>query len=799
MDEALFKRRLERERKARKAAEQLLEKKSLELYSANEELTNLAENLEAEVVKRTQELEAAMLAAEHANHAKSAFLANMSHEIRTPMNAIIGMSHLAMQTKLDDRQHSYIDKVYRSSEALLAIINDILDFSKIEAGQLDLEKNAFQISDLLDNLTNLLALKASEKGLTLLYDIDKRIPPTVEGDILRLGQVLVNLGNNAIKFTESGEVIIRMQPLASDDKTLHLQCSVVDTGIGILEEQQEKLFQSFSQADVSTTRKHGGTGLGLAISKQLTNMMGGDISVESTPGQGSTFSFDIILGITSNNSLQPFLSDDKALIACNHAKTADVLANTLSQLHISTQTLPTELLPPHDSSDYQNCQWLFIELELLRNQSHQWLQQLAGRLRIVPLVNFSEQLHVNEEFLEYRPLLVPFHPQSVIQCIERPIYQDDKSQRIASPQYGSHQDSTQRLAGAHILLVEDNEFNQEVVQELLISRGISLEIAENGEQALALLSDHQFDAVLMDCQMPVMDGYTAAAEIRKNPALQSLPVIAMTANVMKQDIEKALQSGMNDHIAKPVIAKQMFATLSKWIEPKTADIETDLHQAHHPSNPPSNHRHIAQKSNPFWQNIEQLDIEAGIENLDGNSEAYGKLLLRFAENQSYTPSILAKAAQQQDPEVLKYQAHTLKAICGSIGARDAEKLALELDGALSQSADFSIITDLTHQLSDAVKQLISHINEANTSQLPDQETTAQVTTTTALSNDELNEQLLQVKHQLSSYDAEAEEMIEQLLSSTIPAGVKKLLNQCLRQVRQYDFEAALKVYEQLEH
>ena len=531
--------------------------------------------------------------AEEATRAKSDFLANMSHEIRTPMNAIIGMSHLALQTPLDKKQRNYIEKVHRAGENLLGIINDILDFSKIEAGKMTMEAIPFHLEDVMDHLANLVGMKTEDKGLELLFNTAPDVPTALIGDPLRLGQVLINLGNNAVKFTDSGEVVIGVEKVVERGGDLELHFWVKDTGIVMTPEQCSKMFQSFSQADASTTRKYGGTGLGLAISKNLVELMGGRIWVESEPGKGSTFHFRAHFGVQAHpqarrmfnagelRGVRVLVVDDNAAareilstMARNFGLEVDVAQDGNQALRLIAEA-DTKALP----YDLALMDWKMPGMdgvETVRQLRREDLGQTPTVIMVTAFGREEAMGSAHERGVELGHVLTkPVTPSTLLEAIGETLH---KGVEITTRQEERADDCAQHmqaLSGARVLLVEDNDMNQELAMELLRQAGMDVVLAHHGQEALDILARHSqggaaakpFDGVLMDCQMPVMDGYTATREIRKNPLYKDLPIIAMTANAMSGDKEKVIEAGMWDHIAKPLNVGAMFATLAKWIKP----------------------------------------------------------------------------------------------------------------------------------------------------------------------------------------------------------------------------------------
>jgi signal transduction histidine kinase/CheY-like chemotaxis protein len=680
--------------------------------------------------KTRQELTEAIKEADKANQAKSFFLANMSHEIRTPMSAILGMIHLIASTRLSRKQSSYITKIENAAKSLLEIINDILDFSKVEAGELKVEEIQFELSDVLDNLSSIVGIQAQQKGLEFIYDIDAKIPKKLVGDPLRLGQILINLASNALKFTHQGEIIISISLLKQHSTNLTVEFSIQDTGIGMDQKTIGSLFKPFTQADSSTTRKFGGTGLGLAISKRLINQMGGEIKVESQPKNGSVFSFDINIKYQqeskNENSVLDNISMDKKriLIIEKNARVSDALKNLLQSFtpHINITPIYNVNNPP---SFVKNNHFDLVFIDSLHNQKkaaeiRDYFLTQPG-VALVQLLSNYQLNQINDSkngWTNCSILAKPVTPSSVIDCL-----MDQFARKRANKIVNDIKDNStsnlielrNKLAGTHILLVDDNEINLEIAAEILAQAGVTVTTANDGAQGVNKAKTETFDLVLMDIQMPVMDGYEATELIRKHYNKTQLPIIAMTANAMSGDKEKCLATGMNDYVSKPIKVLEFFETLAYWkMDSYSKKIPNQLSDTDYSETSIDVLRRNKADELPqiyTGSNNKHINLDAGLELMQGNKKSYFRLLEKFMEQQSLLPELINQLIRNKDYTNLMKQAHSLKGVSGNLGMDLLSEYAGKVEDYCRNNENTDLINSSASYLSKELDFVLNEIND----------------------------------------------------------------------------------------
>ncbi len=747
-----------------------------------------------------EDLEEARKEADAAAKAKADFLANMSHEIRTPMNAIIGFSNLAMKTQLDRKQRDYLSKIQQSGKHLLGIINDILDFSKIEAGKLSVEQTEFELEKVLENVSNLISEKTSAKGLELVFRVEKGTSNYLIGDPLRLGQILVNYANNAVKFTEQGEIVISVKVVEETDHDGLFRFAVRDTGIGLTQEQIGKLFQSFQQADMSTSRKYGGTGLGLAISKKLANLMGGDVGVVSEYGKGSTFWFTARLGKgvakVKKYLPEPDLRGRRILIVDDNEMSRMVLSDMLGGMTFVVKDVSSgkealaEIRAAAEKGEPYEVvllDWQMPEMDGIATAKAIQKLPVAPKPHMIMVTAYGREEVLKEAAqagLE-DVLIKPVSSSTMFDTLVQVLGGKHEEQQAGEQPETTEIENLASIKGSSILLVEDNEFNQQIACELLTEAGFKVDVAENGQKCIEMLDKQTYDIVLMDMQMPVMDGVTATREIRKNESFKDLPIIAMTANVMEADIEKCREAGMWDHIGKPIDPDELFGKLLKWVKPRrAADVReavvTPLKEtAREETRPPKE---------DDLPDIPGLDTKLGLKRVMGKKDFYLTMLRKYVDNQSEAPTQIRQSLGAGDYGTAERLAHTAKGVSGNIGAARLQELAAAVEKAIRDGESPEAIEGLLGSFADAHALLITGLREA----LPAPESTGKTDETEASVDREQGVAACKALAKLlRNDDSEALDLLDErreLLRSILGSNEFRSIEKALKD---YDFEKAL--------
>ncbi len=754
--------------------------------------------------KSEEDIRRAKEMAEDATRAKSEFLANMSHEIRTPMNAIIGMSHLALQTALDNKQRNYIEKVNRAAESLLGIINDILDFSKIEAGKMSMEQVDFRLEDVLDHVANLIGMKAEDKGLELLFSTADDVPTALIGDPLRLGQILANLGSNAVKFAEQGEIVLGIEVAGQQGDPggeVELHFWVKDSGIGMTPEQCERLFQSFSQADSSTTRRYGGTGLGLAISKTLVEMMQGRIWVESAVGQGSTFHFHVRFGLQAQPMPRRMFEAHellglRVLVVDDNAAAREILSTMARRfgLEVDMARDGDEGLRMVESADSRALAYdlVLMDWKMPRMDGAETVRRMqalkggaAPAVIMVTAFGREEAMNaVHSQGARVNAVLTkPVTASTLLEAVGEALGRGRVvSDRVATRAQGQTE-HLQQLKGARVLLVEDNALNQELAMELLRQAGMEVVLANNGQEALDLLAaDPRFDGVLMDCQMPVMDGYTATRHLRSLPQFADLPIIAMTANAMAGDREKVIAAGMLDHIPKPLRVEEMFACMARWIKPAAPALVQGG-----PLRP------TAKAADPDLPPLPGVDQAVGLGVVLNDRRLYRRLLGMFLEEYPGFEQAVADAVQQGDWPLATRLAHTLKGAAGTIGARQLATAAGALEAEAAQGVRAPVAAQLLAEVGALLRPLIEALQASGLDTGAGAAQAVPAPAAAVARSAEAEALLARLRKLLGDSDADAGDVLDALVARLAADGdpLAEALSVVGRAIERIDFDRAL--------
>ncbi|GEM_PF-2841541 len=770
----------------------LLNKKNIELN----------ENLEEKIAQRTEKLEKTTQELREASQAKSRFLAQMSHEIRTPMNAVIGLSQLALRTPLNFEQKDYVTKIASSADILLGIINDVLDYSKIEAGKLNVETVNFGLAKCIERAVNLCSLKADTKHIELILDVQPNVPKFIESDPLRLQQILVNIISNAVKFTEFGHVSIRVSAKKQGNNEYKIEFAIVDTGIGMNKEQVDRLFTSFTQADNTITRKYGGTGLGLAISKQLIELLGGTIWVNSKPGVGSAFHFNIQAKATQQTTESTQLTIQgrplHILIVDDNKVACDVIADLFKRHNAVIKIARTGIEAINELQqailnkfqyDLVVMDWKMPEMDGI--QAAQMIKQELNLAHLPAILMVSaydkdEAKKLGKEagidgFIE-KPVNESTLLNAMTECLTLDMVEPEDS--IDKDEKGDLVD----LSNIKLLLVEDNKLNRQVAAGFLRHTGIQIDVAENGIQAIDKVLNQEFDIVLMDIQMPEMDGLTATKEIRSKEKFKDLPIIAMTAHAMEGDKQRSLDSGMNGHLTKPVDPNELYRCILKWIKKEKI-------------NPVVNHDVQSAKANNLdeklsnLQTIGLLDVAGALNKMHGKKALYIELLVTFIEENQNLVTDLNQLKRDCDLDTLRLKVHSLKSNAAYIGAHQLSKDASNVESLIeSEQAFESEFNSMIEKLTSLLAELQAMSTDLMSSELNDQQNSNQLNK--QYKPQEIDEIFEKMKHYLNESNAKVEDYIPVLKQLALQLDNSRFIEQLIQLIDDVEYKKALDLIEE---